>query len=293
MRIVTMPADLGALGKRAVGSNPGAVNVPRRWRATPNYMRAARRTRSSATATDASTILISFRNTRRGFGPNDRGAGRAVQTLSAVQASLNGRLNAHPFTAFLAVERFDGAEAGEGVQRPAMRTPLATNLVGCKLHQPRAAAVKRNSIDHRAARVAFEIGHIATFLDDEATVALRASGDFVGDDQVLAFVFVLGHLGLRADRPRRIPALNRVNYLNPLHGARHLQRVAQAPRARGPHDADQRHTRRGSTTRQTQAAPDCRLTDSQSGPMELYLAPRHVLSSAGRWRREPAMGWTD
>ena len=48
-----MPADLGALGTRAVGSNPGAVNVPRRWRVTTNYMRAAQRARSRATALGA------------------------------------------------------------------------------------------------------------------------------------------------------------------------------------------------------------------------------------------------
>jgi hypothetical protein len=61
----------------------------------------------------------------------------------------------------------------------------------------------------------------------------------MGNDQVTAFVFVLGHLGLRADRPRRIRALNRVNYLNPSDGSRHLLSVAQALRGqalalRGP-----------------------------------------------------------
>jgi hypothetical protein len=51
-----------------------------------------------------------------------------------------------------------------------------------------AGAIQRDCLDHRAARVAFQIGHLATFLDDEATVALRASGDFVRDDQIAAFV---------------------------------------------------------------------------------------------------------
>jgi hypothetical protein len=54
--------------------------------------------------------------------------------------------------------------------------------------------VKRNRIDYRAARVAFEISHLATFLDDEAAVAVRGGGDFVRDDQVLGFDFVLGHI---------------------------------------------------------------------------------------------------
>jgi hypothetical protein len=41
-------------------------------------------------------------------------------------------------------------------------------------------------------RVAKEVGHIATFLDHNATVAVRASGEFMGNDQVTAFV--LGHV---------------------------------------------------------------------------------------------------
>ena len=110
-----------------------------------------------------------------------------------VQASLSGPSDVHPFAAFPADKRFDGAEAGEGVKGPAMRTPLATNLVGRKLHQPRADVVKRNRIDYRAARVALQISQVAVFLDGEATVAVRAGGDFMGYDQVAAFV--LGHIG--------------------------------------------------------------------------------------------------
>ena len=63
-----------------------------------------------------------------------------------------------------------------------------------QFHQPRAGLVDGNRIDYRAARVAFEIGHIATFLDDDATVAVRAGGEFVRDNQVLALVFALGHV---------------------------------------------------------------------------------------------------
>ncbi len=55
-----------------------------------------------------------------------------------VQASLNRTLDVHPFAAFLADESFDGAEAGEGVQRAPVWTPGATDLVGRKFHQPRA-----------------------------------------------------------------------------------------------------------------------------------------------------------
>jgi len=47
-----------------------------------------------------------------------------------------------------------------------------------------------NCIDHCAARVALDIRHISAFLDDDATVAVRAGGDFVRDDQVTPFVLM-------------------------------------------------------------------------------------------------------
>ena len=34
-----------------------------------------------------------------------------------------------------------------------------------------------------------EVDHIATYVDHEATVAVRASSDFVRHDQIAAFVF--------------------------------------------------------------------------------------------------------
>jgi hypothetical protein len=52
-------------------------------------------------------------------------------------------------------------------------------------------AVTRNRIDHRAARVANEVSDTHTLLDNQAAVAIRASGEFVMDDQVAALV--LGH----------------------------------------------------------------------------------------------------
>ena len=56
-----------------------------------------------------------------------------------------------------------------------------------------AGVADGNGIDHAAARIANEIGHFATFLDHEAAVTVRASGDFMRDDQVAAFA--LGHVG--------------------------------------------------------------------------------------------------
>jgi hypothetical protein len=74
-----------------------------------------------------------------------------------------------------------------------MRTAGATNLVGSEFHQSYAGAVDWNRIDYSAARAALEIGDIALFHNNEAAVTICASGDFVGDDEVAAFVFV--HLG--------------------------------------------------------------------------------------------------
>ena len=55
-----------------------------------------------------------------------------------------------------------------------------------------AGSADGNCIDYHSARIAFEISHVTTFLDDEAAIAVRAGGDFVRDDQVAAFV--LGHI---------------------------------------------------------------------------------------------------
>jgi len=66
----------------------------------------------------------------------------------------------------------------------------------------RVPARSRNRIDDRTTRVANEVGHIATFLDHEAAVAIRASGEFVRDDQVAAFV--LGHIGVSRPRARNL-----------------------------------------------------------------------------------------
>jgi hypothetical protein len=53
--------------------------------------------------------------------------------------------------------------------------------------------VDGNRIDHRAARVTFDLHHIAAFHNYQAAVAIRASGEFVRQDEIPAFV--LGHLG--------------------------------------------------------------------------------------------------
>jgi hypothetical protein len=74
-----------------------------------------------------------------------------------------------------------------------VRTPGATNLVGAKFNQSYASAVDANSIDHGAARAAFDLRHIVALHNDQAALAVRASGDFVRDDQVT--LLVLLHIG--------------------------------------------------------------------------------------------------
>jgi hypothetical protein len=54
-------------------------------------------------------------------------------------------------------------------------------------------AVAANRIDHGAARVAFDLYPIATLHNCQAAVAIRASGEFVRQDEILAFV--LRHIG--------------------------------------------------------------------------------------------------
>jgi hypothetical protein len=49
--------------------------------------------------------------------------------------------------------------------------------------------VDGNGINHNAARIANEVRDTYTLLDNQATVAVRASSDFVRDDQIAAFVF--------------------------------------------------------------------------------------------------------
>jgi hypothetical protein len=120
------------------------------------------------------------------------------QKLSA--KLLHRPLDINALATLLADERFDDAETGKRVEPPAMWTLGATDFRGSELPEPRAGAFDRNCIDYHSARVAFEISHVATFLDDEATVALRASGDFVRDDQVAAFV-LMHDLGLWRSAP--------------------------------------------------------------------------------------------
>ena len=96
-------------------------------------------------------------------------------------------------TTVLAGERFDDCRATKHVGRSAMRTGDTTNLIGSEFHQSQAGTVHWNRIDYSAARVAPQIDHIAPFRNQEATVAICASGDFVADGQVPGFVYV--HLG--------------------------------------------------------------------------------------------------
>jgi len=122
----------------------------------------------------------------------DSGAGLAGDE-GMVQASLNGTLNVQPFATFLADERFDHAEAGESIQRSAMWTRGGRDFRGCEFHQPRARAVDGNRIDHGAARVTFDLHHpIAALHNHQAAVAIHASGEFVRQDEIPAFV--LGHI---------------------------------------------------------------------------------------------------
>ena len=110
-----------------------------------------------------------------------------------VEASLNRPLDVHPFAAFLADERFDDAKAREGIKRAAMRTFGATDFHRREFHQPCTGAFNRNRIDHRAARVTFDLHHIATLHNYQAAVAICTSGEFVRQDEIPAFV--LGHIG--------------------------------------------------------------------------------------------------
>jgi hypothetical protein len=58
----------------------------------------------------------------------------------------------------------------------------ATHFHRREFHQSCTGASDGNRIDHRTTRVANEVGHVATFFDHEATVAVRAGGDFMGDN---------------------------------------------------------------------------------------------------------------
>jgi len=72
-----------------------------------------------------------------------------------------------------------------------MWAPSTTNLAACKFHQRGTSAFQGNRIDHRATLVTDDISQITAFLHDEAAIAIRSGGDFVGDDHVAAFIF--GH----------------------------------------------------------------------------------------------------
>ena len=103
------------------------------------------------------------------------------------------RLDINALAAFLANERFDDGQAAKHVGRSAMRTSGAAYFRACEFHQSLAGAVDGNCIDHSAARITDNNGDIATFLDHEAAVAIRAGGKFVRQDEIPAFV--LGHIG--------------------------------------------------------------------------------------------------
>jgi len=115
-------------------------------------------------------------------------------TPGLTSGSLNRPLDINALAAFLADERFDDSEAAKHVGRSAARRRAgAAYLRGCKFHQSLAGAVDGNCIDHSAARITDNNGDIATFLDHEAAVAIRAGGKFVRQDEIPAFV--LGHIG--------------------------------------------------------------------------------------------------
>jgi len=72
-----------------------------------------------------------------------------------------------------------------------MGAPSATNLAACKFHQRGTSAFDGHRIDHSVAHVTDEISQFTAFLNNEAAIAIRSGGDFVGDDHVAAFIF--GH----------------------------------------------------------------------------------------------------
>ena len=109
-----------------------------------------------------------------------------------VQASLSRPFNIHPFATFLADERFDCAEAGEGVERAAVRAEVAVHFRRREFHQSCTGAVDGDSIDHDAARVTFDLHDIAALHNYQAAIAIHASGEFVRQDEISAFV--LGHI---------------------------------------------------------------------------------------------------
>jgi len=50
-----------------------------------------------------------------------------------------------------------------------------------------AGALQRDCIDHSATRIALDLDHIAVLHNYQAAVAIRASGEFVGQDKIPAF----------------------------------------------------------------------------------------------------------
>jgi hypothetical protein len=105
---------------------------------------------------------------------------------------LNSTLDVHSFAALPADERFDSSEAAKHVSGPAMRTGDATDFHRREFHQPCTGASDGNRIDHSAARVALDLHHIAALQNYQAAIAIRASGEFVRQDEIPAFV--LGHI---------------------------------------------------------------------------------------------------
>ena len=102
--------------------------------------------------------------------------------------SLHRPLDAHPLAAFLGDERLDCGEAGERVQRSAVRAASAANLGSCEFHQSLARAFDGNRIDHGIARIALDLGHVTMLHNHPESVAIR----FVPHDQVAPFVFHIG-----------------------------------------------------------------------------------------------------
>jgi hypothetical protein len=105
---------------------------------------------------------------------------------------VNTPLDVHPFAIFLADERFDSSEAAKHVSGPAMRTAGAARFCRREFHQSWTGAVDVNRIDHGAARVTFDLHLIAAFHNYQAAIAIRASGEFVRQDEIPTFV--LGHI---------------------------------------------------------------------------------------------------
>src|SRR5215471_12382990 len=104
--------------------------------------------------------------------------------------SLHKSIDADALAAFLADERFDHGKAREVFSAPQCGQRVLQISAPASSTDLWPARSMGNRIYNGAARVALEIRHISAFLDDDATVAVRAGGDFVRDDQIAAFVLM-------------------------------------------------------------------------------------------------------